>query len=92
MFYTASKLWVLYRSPLWKAARKAVKQVMADTPIQNAAKSESKLSYCPRCGQIPTDDRRMEEARELTLKQIDYVPRRHDMDFVLNWHYFRIKV
>lgn len=88
---TLLKIWRLYKSPLWSIARKAVNSIIENTPIQNASDIESAIAYCPRCGQVPTDDRRMEEARELCISKLGYIPKRHELDFILNWHYFRSK-
>jgi hypothetical protein len=88
---TLWRIWKLRRSPVWKSAKKAVKKVASSRVIQEAAGKERTISFCPRCGQSPDGDRRMEEAREMVVKELGYVPRRSDLDFALSWLYWRSK-
>ena len=88
----------LWNSPVWSAARRAVKAVAADRALHAAAQAEPNVSYCPRCGQLPDGDRRFEEAREMALVILSpaaggparrgAVPKRRDLDFALAFHYW----
>jgi len=50
------------------------------------------VTFCPRCGQIPDGDRRMEEARErFFARWKGAAPKRSELDFALAWAYFRRK-
>lgn len=82
------RLWRLFRSPLWPAVKDAVAQIAAHIPLQAAAAVEDTLAYCPRCGQRPDGDRRMEEARLLVIETIGHKPRRSDLDFLLSLAYW----
>jgi len=89
-FRCAFKLARLLDSPLWRAADKAVLQVMQHYELQKACKNEERVSFCPRCGQMPDGDRRMEEAREfLHAAWKGDLPKRSELDFALAWAYFR---
>lgn len=89
---TLLRLWRLAKSPVWKAAKAAVRAVRDDEPLQGVAVHEEKTSFCPRCGQVPDGDRRMDEARERALAQLpDAVLHRSDLDFAIAWHYWRTK-
>lgn len=82
------RLWGLRDSRTWVTARNAVKTVMADRNLTNAAQSEPYTSFCPRCGQIPDGDRRMEEAREIALSILKKDVKRRDLDLALAFHYW----
>jgi len=87
------KLVRLLDTPLWRAANGAVVQVMLNHELQKACKNEERTSFCPRCGQMPDGDRRVEEARELFLAAWKGTsPRRSELDFALAWAYFRRKL
>lgn len=87
------KLVRLLDTPLWRAADRAVMQVMQHHELQKACKNEERITYCPRCGQMPDGDRRMEEARETFLADWGgAIPRRSELDFALAWAYFRRKL
>ena len=92
-FRFAFKLLRLLDSPLWRVADGAVVQVMQHHELHKACKNEERTSFCPRCGQMPDGDRRMEEAREnfLALWNGD-TPKRSELDFALAWAYFRRKL
>ena len=87
------KLVRLLDTPVWRVADRAVVQVMQHHELHKACKNEELISFCPRCGQMPDGDRRMEKAREnfLTLWKGD-MPRRSELDFALAWAYFRRKI
>ncbi len=92
-FRFAFKLLRLLDTPVWRAADRAVLQVMQNHELQNACKNEEWTSFCPRCGQMPDGDRRMEEARELFLAAWKGTPpKRSELDFGLAWAYFRRKL
>jgi hypothetical protein len=82
------RLWGLRESRTWVAANSAVKAVMADRNLTNAAQGEPYTSFCPRCGQIPDGDRRMEEAREIALSVLKKDVKRRDLDLALAFHYW----
>lgn len=87
------KLLRLLDTPLWRAAERAAVQVMQDHALQKACGNEERTSFCPRCGQMPDGDRRMEEARELFLAAWKGIrPKRSELDFALAWAYFRHKI
>jgi len=80
-------------SPLWREADRAVQRVMAHHELQKASGNQELLSFCPRCGQLPDGDRRMEEARELFLEKWPALPpKRSELDFALAWAYFKRKI
>jgi hypothetical protein len=80
----------LLDSPLWRAADGAVMRVMLHHELHKACKNEEMVSFCPRCGQMPDGDRRMEEAREHFLEVWNGdAPKRSELDFALAWAYFR---
>ena len=92
-FRCAFKLVRLINSPLWRAADRAVMQVVRLHQLQKACQGEEQTSFCPRCGQLPDGDRRMEEAREIFLADWrGATPRRSEVDFALAWAYFRRKI
>ncbi len=83
----------LLDTPIWRAADRAVVQVMRDHELQKACKNQEMTSFCPRCGQMPDGDRRMEEAREKFLAAWPgAIPRRSELDFALAWAYFQRKL
>ncbi len=87
------KLVRLLDTPLWRAADCAVMHVMQHHELQKACKNEEWTSFCPRCGQMPDGDRRMEEAREFFLAEWPgAIPKRSELDFALAWAYFRRKI
>jgi len=92
-FHFAFKLLRLLDMPLWRVADGAVVQVMQHHELHKACKNEERTSFCPRCGQMPDGDRRMEEAREnfLVAWKGDS-PKRSELDFALAWAYFRRKL
>ena len=97
-FRCAFKLARLVGTPLWRAADRAVLQVMQHHELQKACANEERTSFCPRCGQMPDGDRRMEEAREFFLADWNdgrpgrEMPKRSELDFALAWAYFRRKI
>jgi len=92
-FRFAFKLVRLLDTPLWRVADRAVAQVMQNHELQKACKNEEQISFCPRCGQMPDGDRRVEEAREFFLATWKGTrPRRSELDFALAWAYFRRKL
>lgn len=83
----------LLDTPLWRAADRAVLQVMAQHELQKICKNEERTTFCPRCGQMPDGDRRVEEAREVFLTAWrGVIPKRSELDFALAWAYFRRKI
>ena len=92
-FRFAFKLLRLLDTPLWRAADRAVAAVMQHHELHKACRNEERTSFCPRCGQMPDGDRRMEEAREFFLAAWKGdLPRRSELDFALAWAYFRRKI
>ena len=92
-FRFAFKFARLLDTPLWRAANRAVLQVMAHHELEKVCGNEERTTFCPRCGQMPDGDRRMEEAREVLLTEwIGAIPRRSELDFALAWAYFRRKI
>ena len=92
-FRCVFKLVRLLDTPLWRVADRAVLQVVRDHELQKAYKNEEMTSYCPRCGQMPDGDRRMEEAREkFSATWNGARPKRSELDFALAWAYFRRKI
>jgi hypothetical protein len=92
-FRCAFKLVRLLDTALWRAADRAVLEVMQDHELHKACKNEELTSFCLRCGQLPDGDRRLEEARELFLAAWKGTPpRRSELDFALAWAYFRRKL
>ena len=88
----ARKFLRLFATPLWRAADSAVLHVLQSEHLQHAAKLSETTSFCPRCGQLPDGDRRMDEAREhFALKWRGALPKRSELDFALAWAYFRRK-
>ena len=80
-------------TPLWRAADAAVQEVVRDHALHHASRREERTSFCPRCGQIPDGDRRMEEAREIFLASWKGMPvRRSELDFALAWAYCKRKL
>jgi hypothetical protein len=89
----ALKFYRLLDTPIWRVADRAVLQVMQHQQLQQAARIEETISFCPRCGQHPEGDRRMEEAREAFFAEWKgSAPKRSELDFALAWAYFRRKV
>jgi hypothetical protein len=87
------KLLRLLDTPLWRVADCAVMLVMQHHELHKACKNEERTSFCPRCGQMPDGDRRMEEARENFLVMWKgHTPKRSELDFALTWAYFRRKL
>ncbi len=80
-------------TPVWRAADEAVAAVVGYDKVQHAARFAERSAFCPRCGQIPDGDRRMDEAREVfdalwgTRKPL----KRSELDFALAWAYFQRK-
>jgi hypothetical protein len=61
--------------------------------LQKVCGNEENVTFCPRCGQMPDGDRRMEEAREIFLETWSgTAPKRSELDFALSWAYFRRKL
>jgi len=68
-------------------------QVVRHHQLHKACQGEEQTSFCPRCGQLPDGDRRMEEAREIFLAEWrGAMPKRSELDFALAWAYFRRKI
>lgn len=83
------RLWHLRDSLVWTTAEQAVKAVMNDRALNAAAQAEAHISFCPRCGQRPDGDRRMEEAREMVMTALNGLEvNRRDVDFALAFHYW----
>ena len=88
-FRFAFKFVRLLDTPLWRAADCAVLRVMQHHELQKVSRNEERVTFCPRCGQMPDGDRRMEEAREIFLTDWrGAIPRRSELDFALAWAYF----
>lgn len=88
------RLWKLIKSPVWMAAWRAVQHTESNDAIQAAAEREDMITYCPRCGQRPVNDRRMDEARELATTELvshGHMPRRSDIDYALAWHAWKVQ-
>ncbi len=87
------KLVRLLSTPVWRAADHAVAAVMECGEVQRAVRFEERTAFCPRCGQIPDGDRRMDEARDVfeAIWKPRELPRRHELDFALACAYFRRK-
>ena len=86
----AWKLWRLTKEPnarIWPAAVQCVKMIQESTPLQEAAKVETAISFCPYCGQRPQDDRRKDEARKLLVAMFPNEKRR-TIDTVLSLAYW----
>ena len=83
---------VLRNSRLWRVTREAVERVRKHEHIQKAAEIEEITAFCPRCGQIPDGDRRMEAAREIAvelMKAAGYKRlRRSHLDFAIVYHFW----
>jgi len=75
------------KTELWTAAKQAVDQIAGMRELNDAAQNEEMTSFCPRCGQTPDGDRRLEEARELLMKT-GIQAARSDVDFVILAHYW----
>jgi hypothetical protein len=89
----AFKFLRLLDTSVWRGADRAVLQVLQHHELQQAAKIEETTSFCPRCGQHPEGDRRMDEAREAFFAAWQGGPlKRSELDFALAWAYFRRKV
>jgi hypothetical protein len=56
--------WRIIRSPAFGLVMRNIVRVEADGALQKFAAREGKISYCPRCGQIPQRDLRHEEVFE----------------------------
>jgi hypothetical protein len=92
-FRCVFKLVRLLDTPLWRVANAAVVQVMQHHELHKVCKNEERTSFCPRCGQMPDGDRRMEEARENFLAMWNgATPKRSELDFALAWAYFHHKI
>lgn len=92
-FRFAFKFVRLLDTPLWRAADRAVLRVMLHHELQKVSKNEEQITFCPRCGQMPDGDRRIEEAREFFLADWrGAIPKRSELDFALAWAYFRRKL
>src|SRR5262252_145692 len=88
-FRFAFKFVRLLDTPLWREADRAVLQVMQHHELQKVSRNEERVTFCPRCGQMPDGDRRMEEAREIFLAGWQgAIPKRSEVDFALAWAYF----
>lgn len=82
-------------SETWLSASWAVLTVIRDKKLNNQSDIESKVSFCPRCGQCPQDDRRLEEARELAIFRLNQKKepfKLRDLNLSLEWHLWRRKV
>ena len=92
-FRCVFKLLRLLDTPLWRVAGRAVVQVMQYHELHKVCRNEEMTSFCPRCGQMPDGDRRMEEARENFFSMWQgHPPKRSELDFALAWAYFRRKI
>ena len=80
-------------TPVWRAADEAVAAVVGYDKVQHAARFGERTAFCPRCGQIPDGDRRMDEAREVfaAIWGARTPPKRSQLDFALAWAYFQRK-
>jgi len=77
---------------VWEKAARAVEEVLRHDALQQAATEQDCVTFCPRCGQVPDGDRRMEEARERFFGSWrGDPPKRSELDFALAWAYFRRK-
>lgn len=82
----AWRLWRVRRSPLWVLARSAVQTVTENH--RRRGQAESATAFCPRCGQVPEGDRRMEEAREIVMARLDELVVRRELDCAVAFHYW----
>ena len=86
------RFWRMRQTHVWEKAALAVEEVLGHDGLQQAAAQQDCVTFCPRCGQIPDGDRRMEEARERFLASWKgAAPKRSELDFALAWEYFRRK-
>jgi hypothetical protein len=91
--FNLRRVWKAYRSPLWKAAGKAVDEIITHQPLQYAASKEAKISFCPRCGSIPAFDRRFEEVREAIFAKLgEENVRQVDVDLAVITQYWLRKI
>jgi hypothetical protein len=60
--------WHFCHSELFQIARQSVEEISSNVHLREAAGREERTRFCPRCGQIPDGDRRMDEARERFLQ------------------------
>ena len=91
MLDTLRSAWAILRflrSDVYRAARRAVLDVKQDRRLQLASRDEPNISYCPRCGQIPKNDRRLETARELALSYLPAPPPIHRLNLALELAYW----
>ena len=86
------RFWRMRQTHVWEKAARAVEEVLRHDGLQQAAAAQDCVTFCPRCGQIPDGDRRMEEARERFFAGWKgEPPKRSELDFALAWEYFRRK-
>jgi len=86
------RFWRMRQTHVWEKAARAVEEVLRHDVLQHAATAQDCVTFCPRCGQIPDGDRRMEEARErFFARWKGAAPKRSELDFALAWAYFRRK-
>ena len=91
MLDTLRSVWAILRflrSDVYHAAKKAVLAVKRDHHLQRASVDEPNVSYCPRCGQTPKNDRRLETARELALSYLPTPPPIHRLNLALELAYW----
>ena len=86
------RFWQMRETHMWEKAARAVDEVMRHDALQQAAVEQDCVTFCPRCGQVPDGDRRMEEARERFMAGWQGAAlKRSELDFALAWAYFRRK-
>lgn len=71
------------RSANYRRAEAAVIAIAADKGLRSVAENEPVTSFCPRCGQLPSGDRRMEEAREIFFRDNKKNFKMSDVNFAL---------
>jgi hypothetical protein len=77
---------------VWRAAKEAVQAVSADIPLNSVSGREERTVFCPRCGQLPDGDRRMDEARIKVLSLLDGASaKRSEIDAAISLNYWMVK-
>ena len=71
-----------------KAAKQAVMEINAAAHLRQAAKMEPMVSYCRVCGQLPTGNRLMEEARERAIEILGETPKMSELNFALEYFHY----
>lgn len=78
----------LRNAAFWRTAKSAVESVKDHRLLNEVSVVTERTPFCPRCGQVPDGDRRMDEARELAAAKLWKVPvKRSELDFALSYWY-----